>query len=300
MEKTEHYELNIFTDPDKNYPNESIPGNWQKLLTANMEAIDAKLHELEQASATHLLKSALLDMVYPVGSIRMTANNVNPGVTIGGTWVAWGSGRMPVGVNTGDSNFNAAEKTGGEASVVLSTANLPAHAHGLNNHSHGFSGSNTTSNDGAHTHSVPISGTTGAEAAHTHSVSVSGSAASAGSHNHALQLQYNAKAVATGTTKTQTTPSPNGDSYANKDYQTMYNGAHTHTVSASGTSGKGSSHKHSFSATGTAASNGAHTHTVSISGTTGGNTGNTTSTGSGAAHNNLPPYITCYFWKRTA
>lgn len=300
MEKTQNYSLNIFTDPDKNYPNESIPGNWQALLTANMTKIDAVLKDLAEASAKHLLSSALLDLVYPVGSIRMSADNVNPGETIGGTWVAWGSGRVPVGVDAADSDFNAPEKTGGASTVALSTANLPAHAHGLNNHTHSFSGSNTTSSNGAHTHSVPISGTTGGESAHTHSLSVSGKAASGGEHRHGVQLQYHTDVLASGSSKNQVTPSPTGGSYANAEYLTMYGGAHTHTVSATGTSGKGSNHAHSFSATGAAASAGAHTHTVSISGTTGGNSGNTTSIGSGTAHNNLQPYITCYMWKRTA
>ncbi|MFX6540548.1 hypothetical protein ABTG54_21060, partial [Acinetobacter baumannii] len=92
--------------------------------------IDAVLKDLAEASAKHLLSSALLDLVYPVGSIRMSADNVNPSETIGGTWVAWGSGRVPVGVDADDVNFETAEKTGGTSAVALSTANLPSHAHG--------------------------------------------------------------------------------------------------------------------------------------------------------------------------
>lgn len=30
-----------------------------------------------------------------------------------GTWVAWGSGRVPVGVDTSDTDFDTAEKVGG-------------------------------------------------------------------------------------------------------------------------------------------------------------------------------------------
>ena len=51
--------------------------------------------------------------MYPVGSIYMSTKSTNPSTYFGGTWVAWGSGRVPVGINTSDSNFNTVEKTGG-------------------------------------------------------------------------------------------------------------------------------------------------------------------------------------------
>lgn len=51
--------------------------------------------------------------IYPVGSIYLSTSATNPGNIWGGTWVAWGSGRVPVGINTGDSNFNTVEKVGG-------------------------------------------------------------------------------------------------------------------------------------------------------------------------------------------
>lgn len=59
---------------------------------------------------------ALRDMFYPVGSIKLTTVNTNPGTYIGGTWTAWGSGRVPVGVSTSDNNFSTVEKTGGSTS----------------------------------------------------------------------------------------------------------------------------------------------------------------------------------------
>ena len=42
----------------------------------------------------------------------MTTNNANPSIIFGGTWVAWGSGRVPVGVSS-DNEFNTVEKIGG-------------------------------------------------------------------------------------------------------------------------------------------------------------------------------------------
>lgn len=57
--------------------------------------------------------AAVRDSFYPIGKIYFTTVNVNPAGTIGGTWVAWGSGRVPVGVDVADGNFNTVEKTGG-------------------------------------------------------------------------------------------------------------------------------------------------------------------------------------------
>ena len=159
----------------------------------------------------------LLNLVFPVGSIRMTVSAADESVFLGGTWVRWGTGRVPVGVNTSDSNFNTVEKAGGASTHALAAAELPAHGHS-------FSGTVTVNAGGSHTHT-----------------------ASAGAYK-----------VGSGS----------GSSY----YYMTNNGS---------TSPQ------------TTDSNGSHSHSASVSGTTG-------NTGSGGAHNNLQPYITCYFWKRVA
>lgn len=69
--------------------------------------------------------------IYPVGSIYMSTSPTNPAVLVGGTWVAWGSGRVPVGVNTSDTDFNTVEKTGGEKKHRLTISEMPSHTHEL-------------------------------------------------------------------------------------------------------------------------------------------------------------------------
>lgn len=59
---------------------------------------------------------ALASIFYPVGSIYMSATLSTAAqveAAIGGTWVAWGAGRVPVGVDTSDADFDTAEETGG-------------------------------------------------------------------------------------------------------------------------------------------------------------------------------------------
>lgn len=82
----------------------------------------------------HLLN---FDDVYPVGSIYMSVNNVNPTTLFGGTWEQIAGGRCLIGANS-DYALGA---TGGEATHNLSVAETPAHNHSI-----------SISNSGEHKH----------------------------------------------------------------------------------------------------------------------------------------------------
>ena len=90
---------------------------------------------------------ATLQAVYPVGSIYINAsNNTNPATLLGfGTWAAFGAGRVPVGFNSGDADFNASEKTGGSKTVVLRAA---IGAYDSNSTKIGYDGQNRVANRG--------------------------------------------------------------------------------------------------------------------------------------------------------
>lgn len=77
--------------------------------------------------------TTIINHIYPVGSIYMsttqnTAAKVKTALGGVGTWAAWGSGRVPVGVNTSDSSFSTVEKTGGGKTVYVNEDNLPSSA----------------------------------------------------------------------------------------------------------------------------------------------------------------------------
>jgi hypothetical protein len=78
--------------------------------------------------------------LYPVGSIYINASvSTNPATLLGfGTWTAFGAGKVIVGLDSGDTDFDTAEETGGAKTVTLSTAEIPAHTHTQDAHTHGF------------------------------------------------------------------------------------------------------------------------------------------------------------------
>lgn len=114
-----------FTDKDGNdiYPVSKLPGN---IIVAE-DLVQLTTTDLE--NLTNLITPILLSKVYPIGSIFISTNSTNPGAYLGGTWVAWGTGRTIVGIDTKDTNFNTVEKTGGEATHTLTVNEIPSHNH---------------------------------------------------------------------------------------------------------------------------------------------------------------------------
>lgn len=114
--------------------------------------------------------ATVINNIYPVGSIFMsvshkTAAAVKSALGNVGTWVAWGSGRVPVGVNTSDSSFNTVEKTGGEKTHTLTVSEMPSHSHNLGYGANVSSGNISNPNFGSGTSAASTS-STGSGGAH--------------------------------------------------------------------------------------------------------------------------------------
>ena len=66
------------------------------------------------------LNDALLAMRLPVGAIHVSVTPTNPATTLGyGTWDAFGTGRVIVGVDVLDTDFDTVEETGGSKAATI-------------------------------------------------------------------------------------------------------------------------------------------------------------------------------------
>lgn len=74
---------------------------------------------------------------FPVGSLYLSVVSTNPSTLLGyGTWSAFGTGRTLVGIDATDPDFDTAQGTGGAKAHTLTEAEMPAHTHIQNPHSH--------------------------------------------------------------------------------------------------------------------------------------------------------------------
>ncbi len=177
-------------------------------------------------------------------------------------------GRIPVGIDDADVEFNALGKQGGSKTHTLTAEQMPAHTHIQNAHTHGVSA--TSQSGGAHTHSASSNST----GAHTHTLS--GTAASAGSHKHNISYNMGSNVASDGGAFCKAYKTGQWSGAA------LEAGAHTHTIS--GTAASSGAHSHTV----TVYSNGAHTHEIEVS--MNGATATNQNAGGGKAHNNMQPY----------
>ena len=207
-------------------------------------------------------KNDVFNLIYPVGSIYLSVNSVDPSTIFGGTWEQIKDTFL---LSSGDTY--SIGSTGGNSSTTLKIANLPSHNH-----------TGTTGNESqGHTHS----GTTGNQSAnHTHNYS--GTTTSKGGHNH--NSGHGWHNVAPGSDRQCLSDHYiGGDGWSGN--VTSTNGEHTHTFSGT-TGGISANHNHSFTTGGISAN---HTHSFT-----------TSSVGSAESFSNMPPYLTINVWKRIA
>ena len=139
---------------------------------ANGNVSNAEFQYLDgvtSAIQTQIDTKTTLAAVYPVGSIYINAtNSTNPATLLGfGTWAAFGAGRVPVGIDSSDSDFDTAEETGGAKTHTLTTSELPAHTHTVETKvSSGVNGTFPLGSTGSTSQGTRASGSTGSGSAH--------------------------------------------------------------------------------------------------------------------------------------
>jgi hypothetical protein len=126
---------------------------------------------------------------WPVGSVFIAVVETNPGTLLGfGTWVAFAAGRMLIGLNASDADFDTAEETGG----AKASSALIAHTHLQDPHTHV---------QDAHTH---------VQNAHSHIItSQTATTGAATSYEHGTLDTSSAEAEATETTAAATAVNQN-------------------------------------------------------------------------------------------
>jgi hypothetical protein len=153
-----------------------------------------------QIASTAFVQSALIG-AYPVGSIYMNAAvATNPSTLLGfGTWVAFGAGKVPVGIDAADSDFNTVEETGGTKDAIIPTHNhaagtLATDSQGSHQHTTGTgrsanaAGSTVGYYSGLHAGAAGTAlSTTDSQGSHVHSIS--GSTANEGESATGKNLQ---------------------------------------------------------------------------------------------------------------
>jgi hypothetical protein len=177
------------------------------LGTAAAKNVGAGADEVSAGNHTHPGGSE----AFPVGSVFIAVVNTNPGTLLGyGTWAAFAAGRMLIGHNAGDTDFDTAEETGGSKT---STA-LIAHTHVQDAHTH-VQNAHTHVQD-AHSHIITSqTATTGGATSYEHGTLDTSSAEAEATETTATAVAVNQNATAVNQNATAVNqPAGSGNSFS--------------------------------------------------------------------------------------
>ena len=96
-----------------------------------------------------MLNGKLLGEAFPINKVEVFFDNLDHSNFLGFTWQLISQGKMPIGIDANDSDFNQIGKTGGEKTHTLTIAELASHNHGLNAHTHTYAKVNGSTGYGA-------------------------------------------------------------------------------------------------------------------------------------------------------
>lgn len=115
-------EMKKYIDNNRDIP---IGGTTGQVLGKNSDS-DYDVGWVDQINKTFLLNYA-----FPIGSIIYNASaDFDPNTAYGGTWEKI-KGRMIIGYNESDSDFNTLKSTGGSKTHTITINEMPAHTHNI-------------------------------------------------------------------------------------------------------------------------------------------------------------------------
>lgn len=123
----------------------------------------------------------------PVGYIYMSVVSTSPQTLFGGTWSRIAQGRVLVGQDITQTEFDTAEETGGEKEHTITTGEMPSHTHSTD-HNHAAA---TSTSNGNHSHTLTRkagSGTSTGVVRGNGTAEADGTTASTGDHTHNVNL----------------------------------------------------------------------------------------------------------------
>lgn len=101
--------------------------NFENLPSTNTPISAENLNQLQENIENAILTT--MQLMFPVGSSYITQEDINPSEILGfGTWERT-KGKVFVGLDEDDTNFNAVGKTGGEKTHTLTVDEMPSHNH---------------------------------------------------------------------------------------------------------------------------------------------------------------------------